>query len=133
MDENLLALIYLTAIGVFFFLVIFVTRMGKLPEEAGIEMLYEEHCSATWKFLKGVLLAGGVVPSRVSFYEEFFVVSLIKQTKIDYKEVSTMAYKSDWFSKSIIINFDNGSSLVLKPKNVKIIQSIIKDRRKREE
>jgi len=131
MDSDILALICLAAIGFVFLLLIFVLPRRRLTEEKGIKLLYEEHCSANWKLAGGILVAGGNVPmARVSFYEHFFVVSLMGITKIYYSEVLSSSIQSNWFSKSITIKLAKGRSLVIRAKNLEKIQSIIEKENK---
>ena len=71
------------------------------------------------------MVAGSIFPSRISFYEDFVVVSLLTHTKINYSEISSLSCKSDWFSKSMTISLGSGRSLVISTKNIEKIQSII--------
>ena len=126
MDQNLVALIGLAAIGVFLGLVIFVLPKRKLPEEKGLKLLYEEHCSANWKLAGGVLTAGGSIPiARVSFYKDFFVISMVTISKISYTEIESSSVKNNFLARSITINFNDGKSLVINSNNGAKIQSIV--------
>ncbi len=126
MDSNIFALICIAIIGATLLTFIFVLPKRKLVEEKGITPLYEERCSANWKFGGGALIAGGNIPiARISFYENFFVVSMLCPTKINYSEIISADFKSNWFSKSVTLYFDKGNSLVIRPQNVKKIQSIV--------
>jgi len=125
MDDNILSLVGLTAIGVFFFFLIFVLPLRKLPEEKGLKLLYQERCSVTWKYLGGWMATGSIVYSRISFYEDFFVVSVIGNTKIDYSEISALSCKGYWFLKSMTISLGHGRSLIISTKNIEKIRSLI--------
>ena len=127
MDSNIFALICLALMGIFFIFAFFVLPQRKLPDEKGIKLLHEERCSGYWKSLGGALVAGGNIPiARISFYEDFFVISLLGISKINYSDVVSSSFKSKWFSKSVTINLVNGRSLVINAKNVeKKIKSII--------
>jgi len=112
--------------GIFFIFAIFVLPQRKLPEEKGIKLLHEERCSGYWKSLGGALVAGGNIPiARISFYEDFFVISLLGIAKVNYSDIVSSSFKNKWFSKSIMINLANGRGLVINAKNVEKIKSII--------
>lgn len=125
-DMNLFSLICLAGVGIFFFLIIFILPQRKLPEEKGKKLLHEERCTVIWKSLGGTIQAGGIIPSRISFYDDFFVVSLIGHSKINYSEVTALSCKSNWFSRTITFSFGKGRSLVINVKNMEKIESIIK-------
>lgn len=129
MDSNILALIGVAGIGAFLLLVMFVLPQRKLPEEKEKKPLYEERCSANWRFAKGAIIAGGNIPiARISFYDDFFVVALGTLTKVLYSEVLSTSFKSGWLSSSITIHLAKGRSLLIHPKNFEKVRSLIETR-----
>lgn len=126
MDSEVLTLIGVVGIGVFLLLAMFVMPLRRLPEEKEEKPLYEERCSAKWRFAKGVVVAGGNIPiARVSFYGDFFVVALGALTKVFYSEVQSTSFRNGWLSNSITIQLTKGRSLIIHPNNFKKIQSLI--------
>lgn len=126
MDSSILVLIGVTGIGAFLLLVMFVLPQRKLPEEQERKPLYEERCSANWQFAGGAVVAGGNIPiARISFYDGFFVVALLTLTKVQYSEVLSTSFKSGWLSSSITIHLPKGRSLVIRPKKIEKIRSLI--------
>jgi hypothetical protein len=120
----------MAAVGVALLVAVFVLPQRKLVEERARKPLYEERCSANWRFAHGVLVAGGNIPmARISFYDDFFVVALVKLTKVLYSEILSTNSKSGWLSNSITIRFGNGRSLVLHPKNFERVRSLIEGNR----
>lgn len=132
MSPEVLTLIGVVGIGAFLLLAIFVLPQRRLPEEKEEKPLYEERCSANWRFAKGTVIAGGNIPiARISFYDDFFVVALMTLTKVHYSEVLSTSFKSGWLSNSITIQLAKGRSLLIHPKNFKKVQSLIETRVKR--
>ena len=128
MDTNLIALIVVGGIGLFFLLLIFVLPLRKTPEEKTREALYEERCSINWRY-KGGIIAGGNIPiARISFYDEFFVVALINATKVPYTDVLSCSSKSGWLSSSIEVTITGGRRLLIYSKNVKNVARLIKEK-----
>ena len=126
MDSSLLTLIGVAGVGAFLMLTMFVLPQRKLPEEKEKKALYEEKCSANWRFAGGVIIAGGNIPiARISFYDDFFVVALVALTKVHYSEVLSTSFKSGWLSNSITIHLEKGRSLLIRPKNFEKVRSLI--------
>lgn len=126
MDSNVLTLIGVVGIGVFLLLAMFVLPKRKLPEEKERKLIYEERCSANWRFAKGAVIAGGNIPiARISFYDDFFVVALGTLTKVLYSEILSTTYRSSWLSSSITIHLAKGRSLLIRPRNFKKVRSLI--------
>lgn len=128
MDSGFLALIGITCIGIFFILAIFVLPRRKAPEEEGKNATHEIRCSAYWQ-LKPGLVAGGNLPiARVAFYDSFFVVSLIKPTVILYSEIISVSFKKGWITNSVKFHFSNNRGLVIHPRDVEKIKSLLDGR-----
>jgi hypothetical protein len=126
MDSSLLSLFVVAGVGVILLMAMFILPQRKLPEEKEVKPLYEERCSANWRFARGAVVAGGNIPiARISFYDDFFVVALVTLTKVLYSEVLSTDFKKGWLSKSITINFAKGRSLVIHPKNFEKVRSLI--------
>jgi hypothetical protein len=125
-DTGLLTLIGMAGVGVALLGAMFVLPRRKLAEEKEKKPLYEERCSAYWRFARGAVVAGGNIPiARISFYDDFFVVALVKLTKAFYSEVLSTDFKAGWLSNSITIHFATGRSLVLHPKNFEKVRSLV--------
>lgn len=128
MDSDIFALITALGIGFFFILVIFILPKRKMSDEEGKKVLHEERCSANWRF-KGGIGAGGNIPvARVSFYETFFVVALLKPTKVFYSEIASITAKEGWMSSSIAVHFVNGTTLFIYPGNFDKVRAILEKR-----
>ena len=126
MDSSLLSLFVVVGVGAVLLAAMFVLPQRKLPEEKEKKPLYEERCSANWRFARGMVIAGGNIPiARISFYDGFFVVALVTLTKVLYSEVLSTDFKKGWLSKSITIHFAKGRSLVIHPKNFEKVRSLI--------
>lgn len=129
MGSEVLTLIGAVGIGVFLLLAMFVVPLRRLPEEKKEKPLYEERCSAKWRFAKGTIIVGGNIPiARVSFYDDYFVVAMGTLAKVFYSEVLSTSFKSGWLSNSITIQLAKGRSLLIRPKNFKKVQSLIQTR-----
>lgn len=125
MDDNIFSVVVPIAGGIILLFIFFVLPLRKLPEEKGMKLLYQERCSVTWKYLGGWMAGGGMVSSRISFYEDFFVVSVTGNTKINYSEISALSCKGSWLLKSMTISLGNGRSLIISSRNIEKMQSII--------
>lgn len=126
MDPTLLSLFVVAGVGALLLVTMFVLPQRRLPEEKGRKPLYEERCSANWRFARGAIVAGGNIPiARISFYDDFFVVALGTLTKVPYSEVLSTEFQKGWLSKSITIHFTKGRSLVIHPKNFDKVRSVI--------
>lgn len=126
MDSNILVIIGVMGVGLFLLLAMFFFPKRKLPEEKERQLLYEERCSANWRFAKGMIVAGGNIPmARISFYNDFFVVALGTVTKVFYTEVLSTSFKNSWLSSSITIHLAKGRSLLIHSKNPEKIQFLL--------
>lgn len=125
MDTNLIALL---CIGLLLVAAIFILPQRKLPDEKGAKLLHSERCFAYWKAFGGLLVSGANFPARVSFYEKFFVVSRITLAKFYYSDIKSASFRRNWFSRSAILNFSDGRSLILSPRNIDKVRSLIEPR-----
>jgi hypothetical protein len=101
-DSPLVTLIGLGVIGVVFVL-LFMAPYRRAKEESGQTLLYEERCTGRKKVGLG-FSAGGNIPNwRISFYESFFVIASIGTAIISYKEVESVKYRRQFFSKGVHI------------------------------
>lgn len=127
MDSSFFVLLGSIGIGGFLLFVMFVMPRRKLPEEKERKPLYEERCSANWRLAGGSLTVGGNLPiARIAFYDDFFVIALMALKKISYSEIVSVSCNSGWLSKSITINFAKSKSLIIYPKKIEKILSLIK-------
>lgn len=125
MDPALLTLIGVAGIGGFFLLAIFFLPLRKLPEEHGKKPLHTERCSTYWRALGGALVAGGNLPARISFYDDFFVIARMTLVKFRYDEIRSISFKRGWIFNSVTIHFEDGRSLLFHPKNIEKVRSLI--------
>ncbi|MDO9163646.1 MAG: hypothetical protein Q8N35_15400 [Methylococcaceae bacterium] len=128
MDSAFLSLIILIGIGIFFLLGMFILPYRKLPEENIQPTIHTERCSAYWRAFGGALLSGGILPARISFYADFFVVARMTLAKVAYSEIKSATFKRGWLSNSVTLNFGKGRSLFFTPKNVDKVQSLIESK-----
>ncbi|MBI5450794.1 MAG: hypothetical protein HY940_05500 [Gammaproteobacteria bacterium] len=128
MSPDILTLAGVVGIGAFLLWAMLIMPQRKLPEEKERKPLYEERCSAIWRFGEAVLIIGGNIPiARISFYDDFFVVSLGRIIKIPYSEILSASFKRRWFSNSITIRLDRKRSLLIHPRNFKKVQLFIEN------
>lgn len=126
MDSTLLPLLVVAVVGLILMAAMFVLPNRRLPEEKGKKPLYEERCSAKWRFARGAVVAGGNIPiARISFYDDFFVVALGTLKKVLYSEVLSTNSTKGWLSPSITIHFSKGQSLVVHPKHLERVLSVM--------
>lgn len=124
MNSNSISLLLLSAIALAFLLTIFILPRRRAPEEIGKSAIHEEKCFVYWK-LKAGFISMSSSPSRLSLYNDFFIVALINPTKIHYSQIKSHSYKAGLLGNSLKLNLTNGKSLVIHSKNAKKIQSII--------
>lgn len=126
MDPTLLSLLVVAGVGALLLVTMYVLPQRRLPEEKQRRPLYEERCSANWRFARGAIIAGGNIPiARISFYDDFFVVALGTLTKVPYSEVLSTDFKKSWLSKSITIHLTKGRRLVIHPRDLERVRSVI--------
>lgn len=125
MDSSILTLLGVLGIGSFLLMTIFFLPLRKLPEEKGKKPLHTEKCSTYWQSLGGVFVAGGNLPARISFYDDFFVVARITFVKIHYSEIKSSSFKRGWLSNSVKLDFGKGRTLFFRPKNLEKVRSLI--------
>lgn len=129
MDVNLWTVIGVVGVGVFLILTMLLLPQRKLLDEKEKKPLYEERCAANWRSRGGGLVAGGNIPvARISFYDDFFVIALINLTKVNYSDVLSAAFKSGGLSNSVTIHLAKGSSLVIHPKNLEKLRSLMSEK-----
>lgn len=125
MDPGLLTVLGVAAVGVVL-ATLFLLSRRKLAEEMGKQPLYEERCSASWRFAHGVVVAGANIPiARISFYDDFFVVALVRVTMVRYSEIQSADFRNGWLSNSITIQLAKGRRLVLHPRNLERVRSLV--------
>lgn len=127
-DPSLVTLIGIGVIG-FVFVLLFLAPYRRAKEESGLGLIYEEKCSGRKKVGLG-FSAGGNFPNwRISFYEKFVVVASAIPTTIHYKEVESVKYKQQFFSKGIQIRVRSPQmEIILFPKNPQKLLSLFEDK-----
>lgn len=130
-DSAIWTLIGVGAIAIFFLLSVVLLPRRKTAEEKGKEALYEERCSVSWRYKWGIVAGGNIPVSRVSFYDDFFIVSFFKIKKILYSEVKSVIVRRNWLSNALSINLVGPSrTLVIYPRSADKMRQIIMDRTK---
>ncbi len=127
-DSTTGTLIIVVVVGLFFLLVIFVLPHRKIAEEKGKTILYEERCSVSWRYKWGITSGGNIPIGRITFYDNFFVVSFIVITKVLYSGVKSISLKRGWLSTTMTINLADSRSLLLHPRNPEKMELVIAER-----
>ena len=91
----------LVGIVVIVLLTFYAAPARRSKQEEGLSPLYEERCVGR-RYL-GFGFFGGFTKLRVSFYENFVVVTSVLQTVIPYHDIKSIEYKELFVSKGMII------------------------------
>ena len=129
MTDPLVTLIGIAIIAIVF-IFFFVLPQRRSKEEKGKTLLYEERCNGRKKLAFGFYAGGNILNWRISFYDHFFVIASVGQTKISYGDIESVGYAQQWISKGIHIRVRNPQTdLVLYPKEPNKIMEIFRSKK----
>ena len=120
------------ALGAFFLAVATVLQRRRMADEHDREPLHEERCTVIFRPNRGWFIAGSNMPTaRIAFYEEFFVVAMLRLTKLRYSAIDSLSSNAGWLSRSITIRIMGGPRLTFYPRRDDRILELLSERLRR--